>query len=256
MTRLALTLAALAFAPAAMADDAAPADPEKKSFTGEGSLTGGYTTGNAETLDLGAALDLERDFGVWILKFNGSAVYGENEGEATQERYFAALQVDRQITERLSGFVRSSYEVDEFSGFESRIFAGVGAAYIPIENDKAKWTLEAGPGFRIDEVRAVVDPTTGAILEPSSTERSFSARGASNFRYKFNENVELANNSSATYAQETTQLMNRFSLTSALVGGLSARFSLEVRHDTNPPTGFEATDTTTRAALVYTFGDD
>ena len=44
-------------------------------------------------------------------------------------------------------------------------------------------------------------------------------------------------------------------LPAALGAALSARFSVDVRHDTDPPFGFEDTDTATRVSLVYAFGE-
>ena len=44
-------------------------------------------------------------------------------------------------------------------------------------------------------------------------------------------------------------------VTAALTGALSARFSVDVRYDTDPPVGFEQTDTATRVSLVYAFGN-
>ena len=44
---------------------------------------------------------------------------------------------------------------------------------------------------------------------------------------------------------------NGVALTAGLMGNLSARISLDVRHDTSPPEGFKATDTSTKFSLVY-----
>ena len=49
-------LAGLSIAPAAAADDG---------WTGEGSFSAGYTTGNTETADLGLGVKLNRELGLW-----------------------------------------------------------------------------------------------------------------------------------------------------------------------------------------------
>lgn len=64
----------------------------------------------------------------------------------------------------------------------------------------------------------------------------------------------MTNDSSVLYAETSTQIGNSLAVTSALTGALSARFSFDVRYDTDPPLGFEQTDTVTRIALVYAFG--
>jgi putative salt-induced outer membrane protein len=66
--------------------------------------------------------------------------------------------------------------------------------------------------------------------------------------------VTLTNNTDVLYAEESTQIGNVIALTASLSDTLSARVSLDVRHDTNPPLGFEDTDTTTKVAIVYGFG--
>jgi hypothetical protein len=48
-----------------------------------------------------------------------------------------------------------------------------------------KWTLEGGPGYKIDEVRAT-------DVLPDSTEESFGGRIASRFSHDFNERVQIS----------------------------------------------------------------
>ncbi|MEO0982748.1 MAG: DUF481 domain-containing protein [Pseudomonadota bacterium] len=232
----------------------AHAEDTKLGWSGEGSASAGFNTGNTETLDAGLSFDVSRHWSKWLLNLEGSADYSETDDTATRERYFGAFQLDREANERFYYFVRSSYEVDEFSGFDSRVFAGAGVGFAIFKNDQTNWKIDGGPGYRIDNVADVVDEF-GVVVEPGGPERSISARGASLFSHAFNENVEFTNNSNVTWAEETTQLTNTIALTSQLVGGLSGRVSFNVRHDTNPPAGFESTDTATRVSLVYTFGE-
>ena len=95
-------------------------------WTGEGSLSAGYTTGNTETTDLGLALKLNREVGIWTYTGEAAADYGETDSVETKNWFFLAGEVDRQLGDKLFGFARTSYEKDEFSGFESRWFAGGG----------------------------------------------------------------------------------------------------------------------------------
>jgi putative salt-induced outer membrane protein len=78
---------------------------------------------------------------------------------------------------------------------------------------------------------------------------SFAA--ASRFKHQFNERVVLSNDTNVVTADASTQIQNVLALTADIMGNLSARISYDVRHDTDPPAGFEATDTTTRFSLVY-----
>lgn len=220
-------------------------------WTGEGAFNAGVTSGNTETTDLGLGVDLARETQVWKAGIDLQADFGETDGLETKNRIFAAGQLDRQLSDRLYGFGRLSYEVDEFSGFENRAFVGGGLGYQVVETDATSWSLEGGPGLRIDEVRA---STVDGMTIPGETVESFSVFAASNFAHAFNENVSFTNDTDVLAAEETTQVINVAALTAKLTDAFSARISLDVRHDTDPPAGFESTDTATRVALVYAIG--
>lgn len=224
-------------------------------WTGEGSLSAGYTTGNTETTDIGLALKLDRELGLWTYTAEAAADYGETDSVETKNRWFLAGEVDRQLGDRLFGFARTSYERDEFSGFESRLFVGGGLGYQVLDGEATTWSVQGGPGIKIDEVRETTVIVDGEpVTTEATTEESFSVVAGSEFAHQFNEAVSFTNNTDVIYASESTQLGNIAAITASLTNTLSARVSFEVRHDTNPPPGFEATDTVTRASVVYTFG--
>lgn len=223
------------------------AQDEAEGWTGEGSLSAGVTTGNTETSDLGLGVKANNDLGVWAFGFQAAADYGDTDGVETKNRIFLSGNADRQINDKLFGFGQLSYEKDEFSGFESRTFAGAGLGYEIYNSDALSWTVRGGPGYKIDEV---LDTLTGE----TNSEESFGATAASNFAYQFNDNVGFSNDTSVLYAETSTQIGNIAALTASLTNTLSARVSLEVRHDTDPVIGFEDTDTISRVSLVYGFG--
>ena len=234
----------------------ANAEDEPNGWVGEGSLSAGLSTGNTETLDAGFALKGDRDTGLWTFGGELAADYSETDEIETRNRLFVSTHLDRQLNDRLFAFGSASHERDEFSGFEERTFVGGGLGYEIFQQDALNWSVRGGPGYKIDKVEAELDETTvpATVLTPAMTEKSISFIGESNFHYDFNDNVGFSNDSKVLYAQESTQLKNITALTSQLNGSLSARVSFEVRHDTNPPLGFEATDTVSRVALVYGFG--
>lgn len=231
--------ATLAFASPALAQDA----DETPEWEGEGSLSAGYTTGNTETTDFGAGLKLKHNGNLWSQSGQFSADYGETDSVETKNRIAAAGQVDRVLSERLSAYGRVTYEKDEFSGFENRYFIGGGLSYDVIVGEPTTWTVQGGPGYRVDEIR-----TTG------ETEESVGFAAGSRFGHQFNDNVALTNDTDVIYSETSTQIVNSLALTFDLTGNLSARVSYDVRHDTDPPAGFESTDTATRFSLVYKVG--
>lgn len=231
-------------------------DDTSNGWSGEGSLSAGTTTGNTETTDIGLGLDVSRKMDVWTIGFQANADYGETDGEETKNRIFLGTNLDRQINDRLFGFGQLTYERDEFSGFDSRAFIGGGLGYEILAGETTQWTVRGGPGLKIDEIEAVLDPTTtpATVLMPASTEESFGATAQSNYAHQFNDNVAFTNDTSVVYADTSTQIGNISALTATLTNALSARISFEVRHDTDPVDGFEDTDTISRVSLVYGFG--
>ncbi len=221
-------------------------------WTGEGAFNAGLTTGNTETTDLGLGLKLAREAGLWTTNLEASADFGETDGVQTRNRFFLGGQLDRVLSEKLYAFGRLSYEQDEFSGFDSRIFLGGGLGYVAIDSESTKWTLEGGPGYRIDELAAEFNG--GLLVTPATTEESFAVRGASNFSHALNDKVNFTNDTTVTWADVSTQITNSAAITAQLTDRISGRVSFDVRHDTNPPLGFEETDTATKVGIVYAFG--
>lgn len=224
------------------AQDAPP--PE---WTGEGALNAGVTTGNTETTDFGVAVKIKHQGDQWTQAGEFVGDFAETDSIETKNRLFAAGQVDRVFDDHWSGYGRLSWERDEFSGFDNRYFIGLGAAWQVVDEDATTWTLEGGPGYKIDEVRAT-------LIDPATTEESIGVRAGSRFSHKVNENVTVSNDTEIVYSQTSTQVTNIIALTADLWGNLGARVSLDVRHDTDPLPGFEATDTATKVSLVYKLG--
>ncbi len=239
LTTLIAAAACFAFTAPAFAQDA----DETPEWQGEGSFGAGFTSGNTETKDLSAGLKLKHNGNLWTQSGELSAEFGETNSVETRNRIAAAGQVDRIINDRLSAYGRLTYEKDEFSGFESRYFAGVGVAYKVITGEPTTWTVQGGPGYRVDEIRT-----------PASTEESLGVAAGSRFAHQFNDNVALSNDTDVIYSETSTQVTNSLGLTFDISGNLSARVSYDVRYDTDPPAGFESTDTATRFSVVYKIG--
>jgi putative salt-induced outer membrane protein len=244
-SRIALIASSLAAAPA-FAQTAPPAPK----WTGEGALSAGYTTGNTQTTDGGLAIKARHVGGLWTQAADFAADYGKTDEIESKNRLAASGQIDRVFNDKWNGYTRLTWERDAFSGFDNRYFAGLGLSYKAWDTMQTAWTLEGGPGYKIDEVRATLaTPTAPATL--AMTDKNFGARAGSNFRYAFNDRVALTDTSEVVYSETSTQLSNGVALTAGLMGNLSARISLDVRHDTSPPAGFKATDTATKFSLVY-----
>ena len=121
------------------------------------------------------------------------------------------------------------------------------------EEGPAIWSLEGGPGIKFDRVKASALGTPPVTI-PAYSNESLSFIAASKFGHTLNDAVKFGNDTNLIYADTSTQIGNRTTLTALLTRSLSAPFSFEVRHDTDPQTTFEPTDTATRMSIVYAFG--
>jgi len=211
-------------------------------WTGEGTLSAGFTSGNTETTDIGVGLKVARQFGDWRAKAQAGVDYGKNNGVESRNRWSLAGQLDRDLSERFYVYGRGAYEQDKFSGFDSRLFLGGGAGYKIFMGGMTTWNVEAGPGYRSDEIQL-----TG------ESQGSFSIRVGSAFSHKFNDAVTFSNDTEWVTSDASNQLVNIAALTAKLTEILAARLSFEVRHESDPPFGREATDTATRFSLVFGF---
>ena len=234
---------------------AMPALAEDAVWKGEGSVSAGVTSGNTDTSDVGIGIKMSRESQRWRTSGEFLADYGSQDGMRSKDRIFASGQADRSIGDQAFAFGRLSHERDDFSGFDSRSFVGGGLGWNILDSEGANWSLEGGPGLKIDEVKESMETVGGVpVLVPERTDESFSVIAASRMNFALNDHVNFGNDTSALYADTSTQVSNLASLTAELTKGLSARFSFEVRHDTNPQADFEKTDTATRMSIVYAFG--
>jgi len=231
-------------------------EQEKNGWSGEGALSAGTTSGNTDTRDIGLTFDVTHATTRWDFGVQGQVDYGEQDGEESRNRAFLGTNLDYNINERLFSFGRASYEVDQFTGFDSRAFVGGGLGYHVLDSERFSWVVRGGPGVKVDEVKRVVttDDIGAPLIIPAETVTSVGAVGKSKFEWAFNERVALSNTTDVIYGEESTQLSNGLALTAQINGSLSARFGFDTRHDTNPPEGFESTDTATKIGVVYKFG--
>jgi len=248
---------------------------QSKSFldgwTGEGNLGGGVTTGNTDTIDVGVSLKAAKEFGPWKVSADGGYDFGQVDGVDSRNRWWVGTQLQRDFTERLYGFGDVTYEEDDFSGFDSRLFVGVGAGYHIYKEKPLTWSVEAAPGYRrsvtadtivTPEIPAILDetdptiiitPAVPAEILAGDTVNDVAVRGSSKFAYHFNENVTFTNDTDVVWSDLSTQTVNTAALTAQLTEKISGRVSFQVRHETDPPEGFVNTDTATRVSIVYGF---
>ncbi len=138
--RAALPVVAVAASLLAVPAAAAEGSPEKASkgwkFRAEGSYV--RTTGNTDTQTMGAVVDASREVEGDANRYyaKGKALFAENDGDQTANRWFAEGRYERGFTERFFGFLTASYLKDKFSGYEYRFNVGPGVGYELVKTER------------------------------------------------------------------------------------------------------------------------
>ena len=253
-----LLLAALLAQP--IDTDVATAEEAQEGLRGSFEASLANATGNTENLAVGLSGELDYERGRLTHNLNASANYAESaeagggEREATQQNAFVAYELDVATGDRGFAFGRLRYERDEFSGFNQRLFAGLGYGYRFYEGPVRNWKVTGGPGVRVVEVDdPVPDPLTGEVPEGGGWMTDFSVYAASEFEWDIRENVGFEHDANVTYTGPNTTFETEVALKTALTEVLAARMSYFVRHETAPPLEREPTDTLLRAGIVVDF---
>lgn len=210
-------------------------------WKGEAELGADLETGNTDSLSFGARARIERDGLKWRHKLNGLVDYEETDDRKSKERYFAGYDLNYKLTPRLYVVGTLSWESDVFAGFDNRFIESLGLGYTIVDRPRLRWSVEGGVAGR------QTDYTVGA------NDVSIVGRAATDLDWHFSPNATLSERIEVYAGGRSTTLESITSLTAKMFGALAARLSYDVKHETDPPAGRDATDTTARAALVYDF---
>lgn len=224
-----------------------PSQPTE-GFFAFGEWTGAVTaaavtsSGNSENLAVGGAFNAEKVAGKLTHGFNGYIDFGRSAGVQNQKRWGASYQLDYALDDRTYAYSRLAFDEDEFSGFDYRLFAGLGLGHFLYKSEPFTWKIEGGPGFQyspIDDTRDVQEEL--AVYASSETD------------WIIREGLKFEQNFAVTWTDPTTTFLSVTSLTTALTKTLATGVSFEYRYETSPPLGRQNTDTVLRANLSYGF---
>lgn len=222
---------------------AAGGSKEKKSpWSGEASAGGSKSTGNTETSSANANAKVIYEIGRWAHEGNALIEYASDDSDSTAQRWLVNYQPRYDISERLYGFGFAQYLDDRFSGYNYEVSENIGIGYRILLGKPVSLAVEAGPGGRHAE-----------IARTGEKENEVTVRGAVKFAWQISQGAKFTNDIVVTAGQDRTITSNLAALTADLIDAWALRLSFEVRNNSNPPTGSEATDTTTLGHLVYAF---
>lgn len=228
-------------------DDDAPPPPAKgflavAPWKGKINAGAALASGNSDNFSAGVAIDAARTAGDWVHNFNAFIDYAETNDITNQKRWGASYQLDYLFLDDTYFYGRLSYEEDDFSGFEFRVFGGAGIGHYLYRTEPFTWKLEGGPGYRYS-------PIDGS----DRIEREFAVYGASELDWLIRDGLIFEQDVNTTWTAPTTTIQSLTSLTTALTENLSTGLSFEYRYETMPPLGRLKSDKIARASLVYGF---
>lgn len=241
------SIAAVAVLTAALAA-AAPAHAD---WTGKGEAGLVISSGNTETETANAKLSMAREEGNWKNAFGLAGLYASDDEGTTAQRWELAGQSDYSFSPKNFWFGAARYEKDEFSGFEYQAILSSGLGRKFIDNERTKFTGTAGVGYKFFETRDAFDDVTGVLLEQGDTDSEVVFRGTLDLDHQLTETTSLIDKFIVEAGADNTFVQNDIALQVKMNAVLALAVGYSVRHNTDPPIGFEKTDTLTTVNLVY-----
>ena len=207
-------------------------------------------TGNTENTNLGLAAKGKRKTGRYTHNLAAAINYAETDDAETQNNWIVSYQLDMQIRDRTYGYGRISYEQDEFSGFENRLFLGAGVGHHIFQSEQKNWKIEGGPGYRLSNVEQPTPPIPAGFEDEQS---EFAFYAASDFDITIREGVLFEHDLSTTWTDTNTTVTTVFGLSTKLTENMSSKIAYQIDFETDPPLGREDTDTLLKASLLFGF---
>lgn len=235
----------------ALASALGAAAPAQADWTGKGEAGLVLSSGNTETETANARLNLAREKGHWKNQFGLAGLYASDDVGATAQRWEVFGQSDYNFTPKDFWFGAARYEQDEFSGFEyqATVSAGLGRKFI--NTDVTRFIGTAGVGYKFLETRDAFDEVTGVLLEEGEADREGVFRATLDFDHKFTQTTAAIDKFIVEAGADNTFVQNDIALQVKMNAVLALSVGYSVRHNTDPPIGFEKTDTLTTVNLVY-----
>ncbi len=201
-------------------------------------------TGNTKTQGYRGRIELAQMFVGWRNDYHLEGDHKRDDGQVTDERYFASAQANRAFGEKTYGFGRGSYESDRFNGLDDATVLSVGAGYRIYDTETYFWNVEGGPGYSYNRAK---DPKGNAIM-----------RFSSKFWYQISDSSRFSQFVSVETGKSNTLSRSETALTANIVGSLAMKAAFLLTHQTKPSLNSDGssklhTDTRTTLTLLYTF---
>lgn len=208
-----------------------------------GSIEAGLskTTGNSNETGTLLQVDTQREGLTTRHRINALLDRQKSDGTLTRNRSLANYQLNRKFSDTLSVYGLAGWERDRFAGYRDRFTQSLGVGFQVLQNDAMSLSLDAGPAFR------------QVTFIDGTSENAIAARGSLAYRWDILPTLVFRQDASAIMDNSNTFISNT-SLTTKLIGALSARLSYNVVHESDPlEDTLKKTDTAMRVSVVYSY---
>jgi len=211
-------------------------------WSGKGALGYTSTSGNTDSTNLNASLQLGYEILRWKHSLTVAVLRAENDNDKSADSKSVLGRTEYSLNEKSYTFGQARYEDDKFSGYDHQasIVAGLGTRVI--DNETQLLDLSVGAGYRQSKES-----------ETGDTEDGFIASFDLKYEYRFNENASFNEAALVETGSDNTFMQSETALIARISGNLYSKISYLVKHNTDVPDDTDKTDTITSVALVYEF---
>ena len=224
-------------------DIPAPVSPEPlPAWGGSAELGTNTATGNTDTSSRNGVFSINRKGMAWDFIGRLDALYSEDEGVASKEKYYGSLQFNRKFSEHSYVAITVDQDRDRFSGYTYQTTASVGYGYRLVHTDLQHLDIEAAPGHRRDKLQ-----------DSQKVDEEDIIRLALKYSWKINEGTTFTQTANADLGEGNTIYKTETGLQSQLNGSLATKLTYQIKYVDDAPDDNKNTDTEFGVTLVYSF---
>jgi len=210
-------------------------------WSGQGEAGFGLTTGNTDQVSALIGLKLNKDGLKARHRIAASLDYQQTDGQLSRERSVVSYGLNYLLGHGLYLSSSLGWERDEFAGFARRFTESLGLGYRLVDRRGMTLDVDGGPALR--QTR----------FTDGTGDDEFGVRASLTWRWTIRDGFTVSEDASIVSSDGNTTLISTSALTTKLTSFISARMSFNIQSETDPLPGRRATDTATRASLVYSF---
>jgi putative salt-induced outer membrane protein len=220
-------------------------------WTGKGEAGVASASGNTETKNANAKLELANTIDQWKHAVGLAGIYAKNDDETTGQRWEVYEQSDYNFNPNTFWFGAGRYEQDRFSGFEYQAIASTGLGRHFIDNERTKFTGTAGVGYKFFSTRDTYDDTGTTLLQRGESDNEVVFRGSLALSHSLTDTTKLLDKLLVESGGQNTFVQNDIGIQVKMSDVLALAVAYSVRYNSDPPPGFVSTDRLTTLNLVY-----